>query len=66
MVTNTEELEALIQRVKAAQAKYATYSQEQVNEIFKKAAIAGNASRIPQLKACLILRRRLATYTTIV
>ncbi len=39
-VTNQAELEALIQRVKAAQEEYATYSQAQVDEIFKKAALA--------------------------
>ncbi len=49
-VTNITELEALLQRVKAAQEKYATYSQEQVDKIFKKAALAANASRIPLAK----------------
>src|SRR5512136_2689987 len=50
IVTNLQELEALIQRVKAAQAKYATYTQEQVDVIFKKAALAANAARIPLAK----------------
>ncbi|MBE9128043.1 MULTISPECIES: bifunctional acetaldehyde-CoA/alcohol dehydrogenase [unclassified Coleofasciculus] len=49
-VTNTQELEQLIQRVKTAQEKYATYTQEQVDEIFKKAALAANAARIPLAK----------------
>lgn len=49
-VTNTQELEALIQRVKAAQEKYATYTQEQVDLIFKKAALAANTQRIPLAK----------------
>ncbi|ACK72057.1 iron-containing alcohol dehydrogenase [Gloeothece citriformis PCC 7424] len=49
-VTNLEELEALIQRTKAAQEIYATYTQEQVDEIFKKAALAANAARIPLAK----------------
>ncbi|OKH39410.1 bifunctional acetaldehyde-CoA/alcohol dehydrogenase [[Phormidium ambiguum] IAM M-71] len=49
-VTNNEELEQLIQRVKAAQRKYATYTQEQVDTIFKKAALAANAARIPLAK----------------
>jgi len=49
-VTNQAELEALIQRVKAAQAEYATYSQAQVDEIFKKAALAANAVRIALAK----------------
>lgn len=49
-VTNIQELEALIQRVKAAQAEYATYTQEQVDLIFKKAALAANSARIPLAK----------------
>lgn len=49
-VTNNEELEQLIQRVKAAQRKYATYTQEQVDTIFKKAALAANTARIPLAK----------------
>lgn len=49
-VTNIEELELLVQRVKTAQAKYANYSQEQVDTIFKKAALAANAERIPLAK----------------
>jgi acetaldehyde dehydrogenase/alcohol dehydrogenase len=44
--TNIEELEQLIQRVKNAQENYATYTQEQVDYIFKKAALASNAARI--------------------
>ncbi len=48
--TNREELEALIARVKAAQTQYATYTQEQVNYIFKKVALAANAARIPLAK----------------
>ena len=49
-VTNNEELEQLIQRVKAAQRKYATYTQAQVDTIFKKAALAANTARIPLAK----------------
>lgn len=49
-VTNSQELEALIQKVKAAQEKYATYTQEQVDHIFKRAALAANAARIPLAK----------------
>jgi len=49
-VTNIQELEELIGRVKAAQAKYATYTQEQVDQIFKKAALAANSARIPLAK----------------
>ncbi len=49
-ITNLQELEALIQQIKAAQATYATFSQEQVDYIFKKAALAANSARIPLAK----------------
>ncbi|MEB3337640.1 MAG: bifunctional acetaldehyde-CoA/alcohol dehydrogenase [Leptolyngbyaceae bacterium] len=49
-VTNIQELQALIQHVKAAQERYATYTQEQVDFIFKKVAQAANAERIPLAK----------------
>jgi acetaldehyde dehydrogenase/alcohol dehydrogenase len=49
-VTNIEELEALIERVKTAQQQFAAYTQEQVDHIFKKAALAANAARIPLAK----------------
>ncbi len=49
-VTNIQELEELIQRVKAAQEVYANYTQQQVDQIFKKAAQAANAQRIPLAK----------------
>jgi acetaldehyde dehydrogenase/alcohol dehydrogenase len=52
-VTNVEELEVLIQKVKAAQAEFATYTQEQVDRIFKQAALAANAARIPLAKAAV-------------
>ncbi|MCU0550889.1 MAG: bifunctional acetaldehyde-CoA/alcohol dehydrogenase [Leptolyngbya sp. Prado105] len=45
-----QDLEALIQQVKAAQTLYATYTQEQVDYIFKKAAQAANEARIPLAK----------------
>lgn len=41
------ELEILIQRVKQAQAKFAQFTQEQVDAIFRAAAMAANAARIP-------------------
>jgi acetaldehyde dehydrogenase / alcohol dehydrogenase len=53
-VNNIQELELLLQRVKAAQEKYSTYSQEQVDFIFKKAAIAANAERIPLAKLAVL------------
>jgi acetaldehyde dehydrogenase / alcohol dehydrogenase len=49
-VTNLTELETLIQQVKAAQAQYATFTQEQVDHIFRAAALAANAERIPLAK----------------
>ncbi len=53
LVPNTEtkqELDALIDKVRKAQEIYATYSQEQVDKIFKAAAIAANKMRIPLAK----------------
>ena len=44
------ELEAQIARVRAAQAKFASYTQEQVDAIFKAAAIAAGKARIPLAK----------------
>ncbi len=50
IVDGVEALEAVIARVKAAQREFATYSQEQVDKIFKAAAIAANQARIPLAK----------------
>lgn len=44
------ELQEIIMRVKKAQSKFASYSQEQVDSIFKAAAIAANRARIPLAK----------------
>lgn len=49
-VATLEELEALIARVKAAQATYASFSQEKVDAIFRAAALAANNQRIPLAK----------------
>ncbi|MFQ4136099.1 bifunctional acetaldehyde-CoA/alcohol dehydrogenase [Nodosilinea sp. PGN35] len=49
-VTNLTELETLIQQVKTAQAQYATFTQEQVDRIFRAAAMAANNERIPLAK----------------
>lgn len=46
MAMTIETLEALIQRVGAAQAAYAAFSQEKVDAIFRHAALAANAARI--------------------
>uniref|UniRef100_UPI003AB2898C bifunctional acetaldehyde-CoA/alcohol dehydrogenase n=1 Tax=Ruminococcus sp. TaxID=41978 RepID=UPI003AB2898C len=50
-IVDTEEaLTAKIAEVRAAQAIFATYTQEQVDKIFKAAAIAANKARIPLAK----------------
>ncbi|QBY03227.1 bifunctional acetaldehyde-CoA/alcohol dehydrogenase [Thalassotalea sp. HSM 43] len=46
-VSNIDELNAMVARVKAAQKKFANYSQEQVDEIFRAASLAANNARIP-------------------
>ena len=53
LVDSVETLEATIARVKAAQKVYATYTQEQVDKIFKAAAIAANQARIPLAKTAV-------------
>ena len=50
IVDSVETLETAIARVREAQKKFATYTQEQVDEIFKAAAIAANQARIPLAK----------------
>ena len=50
IVDSVETLEAAISRVRKAQEKFATYTQEQVDKIFKTAAIAANKQRIPLAK----------------
>ena len=47
VVDSVETLEETIARVRAAQRKVATYTQEQVDRIFLAAATAANAQRIP-------------------
>lgn len=49
-VDSVEKLEALIARVRKAQEKFATYTQEQVDKIFFEAAMAANQARIPLAK----------------
>ena len=46
-VTNMAELDAMVARVKAAQKEFATFSQEQVDKIFRAASLAANNARIP-------------------
>ncbi|MFU0827191.1 MAG: Aldehyde-alcohol dehydrogenase [Lachnoclostridium sp.] len=50
LVDSVEALEEVLARVKEAQKKFATYTQEQVDKIFKAAAIAANQARIPLAK----------------
>lgn len=45
-----EELDTLIERVKKAQAVYATFTQDQVDRIFRDASLAANAERISLAK----------------
>ena len=49
-VSTAADLEALIARVKIAQAEYATFSQEKVNEIFRVAALKVSTHRIELAK----------------
>lgn len=49
-VTNNEELMIKIEEVREAQRKFATYTQQQVDEIFRMAAIAANNARIELAK----------------
>ena len=49
-VTNAQELTARIKQLREAQKKFATYTQEQVDEIFRQAALAANHNRIKLAK----------------
>ncbi|AGK96681.1 bifunctional acetaldehyde-CoA/alcohol dehydrogenase [Clostridium pasteurianum] len=49
-ITKTDELDIMLEKVRAAQRKFSTYSQEQVDEIFRKAAMAAIDARIPLAK----------------
>ena len=49
-VTTAEELTQALQRCRAAQEKFATYTQEQVDKIFLAAATAANKARISLAK----------------
>ena len=50
IVDSVDALKKVIARVREAQRKFSTYSQEQVDEIFKAAATAANQARIPLAK----------------
>ena len=49
-VTNAQELTKRIQELKEAQKIFSTYTQEQVDEIFRQAALAANNARIKLAK----------------
>ena len=46
-VTNIQELNEMILRVKKAQKIFSTYPQEKIDEIFRAASLAANQARIP-------------------
>lgn len=50
IVENVETFEKMLGRVREAQKKYATFTQQQVDEIFRAAAMAANLQRIPLAK----------------
>ena len=49
-VTNAQELDLLVERVAKAQAQYANFAQQQVDNIFRVAALAAANARIPLAK----------------
>lgn len=50
IIDSVEKLEAELDRVRAAQREFASYTQEQVDKIFFAAAMAANKARIPLAK----------------
>ena len=50
IVDSVEALMQKIEQVRKAQEIFATYSQEQVDKIFRAAALAANSQRIPLAK----------------
>ena len=50
LVQDLDSFRRMYERVKEAQRRFAEYTQEQVDEIFRAAAIAANAERIPLAK----------------
>ena len=47
IVNNEESLIAKLEEIRAAQVKFAEYTQEQVDKIFLAAATAANNQRVP-------------------
>ena len=50
IVNGVESYKEALERVKAAQERFSTYTQEQVDKIFMEAAMAANRARIPLAK----------------
>ncbi len=50
IVNSVESFQEALKRVRAAQEKFSTYTQKEVNRIFKEAAMAANRARIPLAK----------------
>ncbi|MBR6571847.1 MAG: aldehyde dehydrogenase family protein, partial [Clostridia bacterium] len=50
IIDSVEQLEQAIVRTRAAQSIFSTYTQEQVDKIFRAAALAANKARIPLAK----------------
>lgn len=50
LVDSVESLEKRLKEVRAAQEEYSRYTQEQVDEIFRAAALAANNARLPLAK----------------
>ena len=53
IIDNVESLKAALEKLRAAQKEFATFSEEKVDEIFRAAAIAANMQRIPLAKAAV-------------
>jgi len=56
-VTNAQELDLMVERVAKAQAEYATFSQAQVDKIFRAAALAAADARISLAKMAAVETR---------
>ena len=53
IVDSIDNLDIVLNRVREAQREFSKFSQEQVDRIFKDAAIAANQARIPLAKAAV-------------
>ena len=53
IVNNVETFNEALKRVKNAQKKFATFTQDQVNKIFREAAMAANSARIMLAKSAV-------------